>query len=55
MNKPLLSVIIPVYNAGDKINRCVESILTLNSPIFKISLFETTPFNFVTKHFSIII
>ena len=27
MNKPLLSVIIPVYNAGDKINRCVESIL----------------------------
>lgn len=36
MNKPLLSVIIPVYNAGDKINRCVESIL--NQPFKDLEL-----------------
>ena len=40
MNKPLLSVIIPVYNAGDKINRCVESILNQPFKDFELILVD---------------
>lgn len=40
MNKPLLSVIIPVYNAGDKINRCIESILNQPFKDFELILVD---------------
>ena len=28
MENPLISVIVPVYNVGEYLNRCIESIVT---------------------------
>ena len=38
MNQPLISVVIPVYNAQNTLSRCIESILRQTYPYFEIVL-----------------
>lgn len=40
MNTDMISVIVPVYNVEDKINRCIESIIKQTYPHLDIILVD---------------
>lgn len=40
MNSPILSIVVPIYNAEEYLENCIESILTQNDSIYELLLID---------------